>query len=150
MRAGRPALFVREVSADTPRFGSGHPLSIPRVATVPALCEALGWLEAAQLRECLRAGVGRLSQFHGAEYIAALPAAGAAGCAAIGIRERFGIGTRGNRVLPGLSARAAATVGGAALYGAAHTAPSCCAWAKSYPVRRPRHASRRWCSGCPV
>ena len=115
MRSGRSALLIRAVSAGTPRFGDGHPLSIPRVTTVLALCEALGWLEAAEVRDCPPAGVRRLSEFHGAEYIAALRAAEAAGCATIEARERFGIGTRENPVFPGLFARAAATVGGSVL-----------------------------------
>lgn len=115
MRSGRSALFIGAASGSTPGFGSGHPLSIPRVATVLALCEALGWLEAGQVRECPRASEEQLSDFHSIEYIAALREAEARGMAGIEVRERFGIGGRENPLFPGLFARATATVGGALL-----------------------------------
>ena len=115
MRSSRSALLIGGMSADTASFGSGHPLAIPRVATVLALCRALGWIAAGELRDCPRACARQLSEFHSPEYIAALRAAEVAGIATIEERERFGIGTRENPLFPGLFARAAATVGGAML-----------------------------------
>lgn len=115
MRSGRSAVFIGGVATGTPGFGAGHPLSIPRVATVLALCETLGWLASGQRRECPRACEEQLRQFHSGEYIAALRAAEASGSVTIEDRERFGIGTRENPLFPGLFARAAATVGGSVL-----------------------------------
>lgn len=115
MQAGRSAIFIGGNSATTPGFGSAHPLSIPRVPTVLALCRALGWLDPGELRASPTASEEQLRQLHSAEYIAALRAAERAGVAGIEVRERFGIGTRENPVFPGLFARAAGTVGGSLL-----------------------------------
>ena len=115
MRSGRSALLIGGISANTAGFGSGHPLAIPRVATVLALCRALGWIAAAELRDCPRASEQQLRQFHSAEYIAGLRAAEAAQIATIEVRERFGIGTRENPLFRGLFAQGAATVGGSML-----------------------------------
>lgn len=115
MRSTRPAVLISGASAKSPGFGSDHPLAIPRVATVLALCEQLGWLDAGQLRESPQATEAELCQFHDAHYISALREAEAAGIASAQIRERFRIGTRENPLFPGLFARAAATVGGSLL-----------------------------------
>ena len=115
MRSGRSAVFIGRVARGTDGFGGGHPLSIPRVATVLALCEGLGWLADGQLRESPEASVAQLEQFHSAEYIAALRTAESNGVAGVEVRERFGIGTRENPLFPGLFASAAATVGGSLL-----------------------------------
>lgn len=115
MRSDRSAVFVGSEPGSAPGFGSGHPLSIPRVTTVLALLRALGWLEAGEFRESPRASEEELARFHEREYIAALRQADAAGLASIEVRERFGIGTRENPLFPGLFARAAAAVGGSIL-----------------------------------
>jgi acetoin utilization protein AcuC len=115
MRSDRSAVFIGSEPGDTPGFGSDHPLSIPRVATVLSLCRALGWLEAGEFRRSPQASAEQLARFHEREYIEALRDADAAGGASIEMRERFGIGTRENPLFPGLFARAAATVGGSIL-----------------------------------
>ena len=115
MRSGRSAVLIGSAATKAPGFGSDHPLAIPRVATVLALCEELGWLDNGQLRESPRATEAELSQFHDAAYISALREAEAAGVASVQIRERFRIGTRENPLFPGLFSRAAATVGGSLL-----------------------------------
>jgi acetoin utilization protein AcuC len=115
MRSGRSAVFIGRLAPGAGAFGEGHPLSIPRVATVLALCEGLGWLADGQLRESPEASVAQLEQFHGAEYIAALRTAESLGVAGVEVRERFGVGTRENPLFPGLFASAAATVGGSLL-----------------------------------
>jgi acetoin utilization protein AcuC len=112
MRASEQALLIVGTAASAPGFGAGHPLSIPRLRTVLALCAALGWLDDRQMRDSPAATELELGRFHSTEYIAALQAADAAGFATIDICERFGIGTRENPVFPGVFARAAATVGG--------------------------------------
>lgn len=115
MKTDRPALLIAGGAAKTPGFGTDHPLAIPRVATVLALCEALGWIAAGQLRESPGASEAELSQFHDPEYIAALREAEAAGVASIQVRERYRIGTRENPLFPGLFSRAASSVGGSVL-----------------------------------
>ncbi len=115
MRSSRSAVLISGASAKTPGFGSDHPLAIPRVATVLALCKELGWLDAGQLRESPEASEAELGQFHDAEYLSALREAEAAGVATVAVRERFRIGTRENPLFPGLFSRAAATVGGSLL-----------------------------------
>ncbi len=98
-----------------PGFGPDHPLSIPRIATVLALCESLGWLEPGEVREAPQASTAQLGRFHSEPYLAALREAEAEGCASAETRERFGIGTRENPLFSGLFERAAATVGGSVL-----------------------------------
>ncbi len=115
MRSDRPAVFIGSEPGRAPGFGCDHPLSIPRVATVLSLCEALGWLGAGELRRSPRASEEQLARVHERGYIAALRAAEAAGGASIEMRERYGIGTRENPVFPGLFARAAESVGGSVL-----------------------------------
>jgi acetoin utilization protein AcuC len=115
MRSGRSAVFVGGGSGNTPGFGSGHPLSIPRESTVLALCAALGWLEPGEWRASPLACEDQLAQFHERDYIAALRSADAAGIASIEMRERFGFGTRENPLFQGVFARAAAAVGGSVL-----------------------------------
>lgn len=115
MKTDRPAVLINDRAAKSPGFGTDHPLAIPRVATVFALCETLGWIAAGQLRESPEASEAELSQFHDPEYIAALREAEAAGVASVQVRERFRIGTRENPLFPGLFSRAAASVGGSVL-----------------------------------
>ncbi|MDE1922220.1 MAG: acetoin utilization protein AcuC [Gammaproteobacteria bacterium] len=111
----RKAIFVGSDLWREPGFGGGHPLSIPRVASVMNLCAALGWLEPEEFRDSPRATDAELAGFHDAGYIAALRAADAAGVASIPVRERYGIGTSENPLFPGVFARAAAAVGGSVL-----------------------------------
>lgn len=115
MRSRQSAVFIGSEPGNTPGFGSGHPLSIPRVSTVLSLCGALGWLGAGEFRRSPAASAEQLARFHEAEYIAALRTADGAGAASIEVRERFGIGTRENPLFPGLFARAAGAVGGSVL-----------------------------------
>ncbi len=115
MRTDRSAIFVGSAPSASPGFGDGHPLSIPRLATVMRLCTALEWLGPGEFRESPRATVEELAEFHCPEYIAALRAADARGVASIEERERFAIGTRENPLFAGVFARASASVGGSVL-----------------------------------
>lgn len=115
MPSARSAVLITDASARSPGFGSDHPLAIPRVATVLALCKTLGWLDADQLRESPQASEAQLRQFHDAEYVSALRETDAIGIATVEIRERYRIGIRENPLFPGLFSRAAATVGGSLL-----------------------------------
>jgi len=111
----RAAVFIGSELYRSPAFGGEHPLAIPRVATVMDLCAALGWLDPAEYRVAPQATPEVLSEFHHADYIAALRAADEAGSASLEVRERFGLGTRENPIFPGVFARAASGVGGSKL-----------------------------------
>ncbi len=111
----RKAIFIGSDLWRAPGFGGGHPLSIPRVASVMNLCAALDWLEPGEYRDSPRASDAELAGFHDAGYLAALRAADAAGVASIEVRERYAIGTRENPLFPGVYARAATAVGGSVL-----------------------------------
>ncbi len=111
----RKAVFIGSDQWRAPGFGSDHPLSIPRVASVMRLCAALEWLSPGELRDSPQASVAELARFHDPEYIEALQTADAAGVASSGVRERFAFGTRENPLFPGVFARAATAVGGSVL-----------------------------------
>lgn len=118
MRATReraPALFVASEFCRRPGFGSHHPLSIPRVATVLELCERLGWLDEDSYRGACAASVAELTAFHDPAYVEALRAADAARHVAPEVRERHGFGTLENPLFPGVFERAATAVGGSVL-----------------------------------
>jgi acetoin utilization protein AcuC len=118
MRATReraPALFVASDFCRRPGFGSHHPLSIPRVATVLELCERLGWLDEDSYRSACAASIARLSTYHDPAYVEALRAADAARHVAPDVRERHGFGTLENPLFPGVFERAATAVGGSVL-----------------------------------
>ena len=57
----RSAVFISSDLYRAPGFGSNHPLAIARVASVMQLCDALGWLEAAEFRLSPQATVEQLA-----------------------------------------------------------------------------------------
>lgn len=114
-RERAPALFVASDFCRRPGFGSHHPLSIPRVATVLELCERLGWLDAGSYRDARAASVEQLVVYHDPAYVEALRAADTAHHVAPDVRERHGFGTLENPLFPGVFARAATAVGGSIL-----------------------------------
>ena len=111
----RAAVFIGSELHRSPGFGSEHPLSIPRIATVMDLCATLGWLDSSQYRTAPQVGPETLCEFHCREYIAALQSADEAGGASLEVRERFGLGTRENPIFRGVFAQAASAVGGSRL-----------------------------------
>ncbi len=108
-----PAVFLTHPIFGTPAFGRNHPLSIPRQSAVVGLAQALGWLEAAQLRECPLPSLDTLARFHDRDYLAALEAAARSRSATAAVRERYNLGTMECPLFEGLWDRARATVGGA-------------------------------------
>jgi len=114
-RATNGAFFVGSPLSRRPGFGNNHPLSIPRVASVMALCEALGWWAEGEFRLAGAADQAVLARFHAEDYIRALFRADQAGRAEIQDRQRYAIGTSENPVFPGVFARAATAVGGSIL-----------------------------------
>ncbi|MBL8669678.1 MAG: acetoin utilization protein AcuC [Alphaproteobacteria bacterium] len=93
------------------RYGSRHPLSIPRISTVMDLCRALGWLSDESYIDSPRADVDALARFHDREYLAALRRAEAEGALPPDLRARFNIGANGNPIFPEVFTRPATAVG---------------------------------------
>ena len=115
MRNSRPAVFIGSERCRAPGFGSNHPLSIPRVATVMDLCSALGWFRSGEFRSSPRATIAELCAFHDRDYVEALRLADATGKVEREVRQQYGIGSSENPVFPGVFARAATAVGGSML-----------------------------------
>jgi acetoin utilization protein AcuC len=108
-------LFVASDFCRRPGFGSHHPLAIPRVSAVLALCERLGWLDGHSYRGSRAASVAELTRFHDPGYVAALQSSAAAGRVEPAARERYGFGGFENPLFPGVFERAATAVGGSIL-----------------------------------
>ncbi|MGI9381884.1 MAG: hypothetical protein ACR2PO_01925 [Methyloligellaceae bacterium] len=109
------ALLITNPVFREPAFGTYHPLSIPRHATVLDLCDSLGWLTDECLEICPLADRSQLEAFHAPAYLDAFAKACETGRVSSADRHRFGLGTRENPIFRGLHERAAATVGGAVL-----------------------------------
>jgi acetoin utilization protein AcuC len=108
-------LFVGSRFCRVQGFGRNHPLAIPRVATVIALCEELGWLDDASFRRAPAASVERLATFHDRDYIEALREADSSGFVPPDVRARHHFGNLENPLFPGVFERAATAVGGSIL-----------------------------------
>lgn len=97
-------------------YRSGHPLAIPRIGTVEALCAALGWTGSTHpVIESPVATREVLERFHRRDYLDALERADETGRATPEDQRDFGIGTLENPLFPGLWLRAATSVGGSIL-----------------------------------
>lgn len=110
-----PPLFVASDFCRRPGFGTGHPLSIPRVSAVLDLCEALSWLGPDEFRVSRAASVEELTSFHEPGYVEALRSSCAAGRVERDLRERHNFGTFENPLSQGVFERAATAVGGSIL-----------------------------------
>ncbi len=99
------------------RYGSNHPLAIPRVSTCIDLCRALGWLPDEVYVDSPTATPDELARFHDPDYVAALQAAEAAQAIDEAASARFNIGRGGNPVF-GEIFRRPATACGASLHAA--------------------------------
>ncbi len=97
------------------RYGSGHPLAIPRVSTVIDLSRALGWLPDDQYLDSPVASPEVLARFHDRDYIAALVEAEASQTVGRDRRQRYNIGCNGNPVFPEIFRRPATACGGSLL-----------------------------------
>lgn len=114
-RRSAPPLFVGSRYCRARGFGRNHPLSIPRVAAVMDLCEALGWLQETSFRTAAAASFEQLTSFHDPDYVEALRAADAAGSVSPETRARHHFGNLENPLFPGVYSRAATAVGGSVL-----------------------------------
>jgi len=99
------------------RYGSRHPLSIPRVSSTTDLLRALGWLKGEVYIDSPRATPEQLSRFHAPDYIDALIRAERNKGLPKADRERFNIGINGNPIY-GEVFRRPATAAGASIHAA--------------------------------
>ncbi|MBL8806345.1 MAG: acetoin utilization protein AcuC [Rhodospirillales bacterium] len=99
------------------RYGSNHPLAIPRVSTCIDLCRTLGWLPEGVYIDSPTASPEELTRFHDRDYVDALRAAEAAQAIDEASSARFNIGRGGNPVF-GEVFRRPATACGASLLAA--------------------------------
>lgn len=114
--APRPILVGSEIYR-TSRYGTTHPLAIPRVSAMLDLVRALGWVEAGAYRDSPVATPAQLARFHDPAYIAAVAAAEAAQRIDEESSRRWNIGRNGNPIF-GEVFRRPATACGATLLGA--------------------------------
>lgn len=98
-------------------YGRWHPLRVPRVSTVKDLCSALGWLPTSQFITSPRAKPAALTQWHSADYIAALQRVEASQCTTENDRQRHDIGSISNPVFAEIFRRPATAAGGSILAG---------------------------------
>ena len=111
------ALFIGSEIYRRSRYGSNHPLAIPRVSTCIDLCRALGWLPQDRFLDSPIATRDELIRFHDPAYIDALIAAEVAQSVDDTTSERHNIGRGGNPVF-GEVFRRPATACGASLLAA--------------------------------
>lgn len=111
----RPPVFIAHEIYRLSRYGSAHPLSIPRVSTVVDLCRALGWLPEERYIESPMASAAQLARFHDPAYIAALQKAEQTQDAAPEVKARHNIGVNNNPIYPEMFRRPATACGGSIL-----------------------------------
>ena len=112
--ARRP-LFIGSDIYRRSRYGSKHPLAIPRVSTVIDLCRTLGWLPDAAYIDSPQATPEALARFHAPDYIAALMRAEADQRVSDEAAARYNIGRNGNPVFGEVFRRPATACGGSIL-----------------------------------
>lgn len=108
---GNGPLFIGSEIYRRSRFGSKHPLAIPRVSAVIDLTRALGWLPDEIYIDSPQATPEELARFHDPVYIAALMQAEAEGAATPEARARHHIGANGNPVFREVFRRPATACG---------------------------------------
>jgi len=112
----RPLLIGHEIYRGS-TYGRWHPLRVPRVSTVLDLTRALGWLPPAQYITSPRAKPAALTQWHSADYIAALQRVEATQTATPDDRARHDLGSPTNPVFAEVFRRPATAAGGSILAG---------------------------------
>ena len=105
------ALFIGSEVYRRSRYGSNHPLAIPRVSTCIDLCRTLGWLPEARYLDSPIATRDELIRFHDAAYVDALIAAEAAQSVDEETSRRHNLGRGGNPVFGEIFRRPATACG---------------------------------------
>ena len=115
MSAGKPIRYIASEIYRASRYGSKHPLSIPRVSTTTDLIRAMGWLDDEVYIDGPVAAPEDLIRFHHPDYVAALRAAERDQDLPAEDRARFGIGRNGNPIYGEVFRRPATAAGSSML-----------------------------------
>jgi acetoin utilization protein AcuC len=110
----RPWLIGSEIYRHS-RYGTKHPLAIPRVSTMLDLVRAMGWLDEARYRDSPVATPRQLARFHDPDYIAALIEAERWQDLPRSVAERYHLGRMGNPFFTEMFSRPATAAGGSIL-----------------------------------
>ena len=105
-----PPIYIASEIYRHSRYGTKHPLSIPRVSTVTDLARILGWLPDTQYRTGPVATPEALTRFHDPAYIDALQRAENEGLSEEEML-RWNIGKGGNPIYPEVFRRPATAAG---------------------------------------
>jgi acetoin utilization protein AcuC len=108
-------VFISHPIYEETGYGGNHPLAIPRLRTVHAICEALGWFDGRGYLPSPAASVEDLARLHSRDYIAALLEVSEIGVASPAMRDRYNLGNMENPAFRGVFQRAATSVGGSIL-----------------------------------
>lgn len=109
----RPALIGSDIYRRS-RYGTTHPLGIPRVSAMLDLCKALGWVAAGDYIDSPVATPAQLARFHDPSYVAAVMAAERDQRLDEAASRRWNLGRNGNPIF-GEVFRRPATACGASL-----------------------------------
>ena len=110
----RPVFIGSEIYRIS-RYGTTHPLGIPRVSAVTDLCRALGWLDAVSFIDSPRASPRQLMRFHDPDYVAAVMAAERDQRIDEEASRRWNIGRNGNPIFGEVFRRPATSCGASIL-----------------------------------
>lgn len=113
MTASKPQFIASEIYRHS-RYGTRHPLAIPRVSTVVDLCRSLGWLPDDVYHDGPVAKPEELTRFHEPAYIEALRDAEREGLSTEE-KERWRIGIDGNPIYSEVYRRPATAAGSSML-----------------------------------
>lgn len=112
-------LFIGSEIYRISRYGTTHPLGIPRVSAMIDLCRAMGWLADDVYIDSPVASPEQLARFHDRDYIAAVITAEREQRIEEAASKRWNIGRNGNPIF-GEVFRRPATACGASLHAARH------------------------------
>lgn len=106
----QPIVIAHEIYRNS-RYGTKHPLSIPRVSTAVDLMHALGWVKPGQYVEGRPATMEQLAWFHDQDYLNALKHTQRTQSADAETRERYNLGRMENPIFTEMFDRPAMACG---------------------------------------
>ncbi len=109
------AIFIGHEIFRHSRYGSRHPLAIPRVSTVMDLVRALDWLPPGRFCESPRATPEQLARFHDPDYVATLIEVERTQRLDPERQQRYRLGSHDNPIFGEIFSRPATAAGGTLL-----------------------------------